>query len=180
MRLWQLAKKIRPWMFVLVAVTAVLSISVWWLVESGAFRGRPRSQNLLAAESKNVLENAEVLELLSLDPVPLKEHPEEGFHGYAILGAVKLNDSVKRKALLRALYAGITNSDGSVAACFNPRHGLRAKLGSEVVELVICFECHQIETHATNGRSVLTDASAQPVFDKALTDAGVPLPKDPH
>lgn len=35
-----------------------------------------------------------------------------------------------------------------VAACFNPRHGLRAVHAGHTVDLVICFECLTLEVFA--------------------------------
>jgi hypothetical protein len=70
-------------------------------------------------------------------------------------------------------------NDGRVAACFNPRHGIRASREGKTIDLVICFECLQVYVYAEEGRqgSFLTTSSPQPVFDQVLREAGVPLAK---
>ena len=42
-----------------------------------------------------------------------------------------------QRRILAVIYEGIRDSKGMVAACFNPRHGVRATRGEDVVELVI-------------------------------------------
>jgi hypothetical protein len=65
-----------------------------------------------------------------------------------------------------------------VAGCFNPRHGIRAKSGDQVAELVICFECLSASTYlnGTATKGFLLTASPQPAFNAALKEAKVPLP----
>ena len=65
------------------------------------------------------------------------------------------------------------------ALCFNPRHAIRAKKGNDTVELLICFECGQIQIRspwATNYLEITPDPA--PTFNKVLKQAGVPLPKN--
>ena len=82
-----------------------------------------------------------------------------------------------RQELFAALERGIAENDGWAAACFIPRHGIRAIQGAELVELVVCFECAQVNIHA-GGKwlgGVLITASPEPVLDQVLAAAGVPL-----
>lgn len=172
---------VRPWIWNLTSIVALLA-----LVYLGYQLLQPDRRNALTSSTIRSLEQADEWVLYSLNPIsiealqPEDPRPEEVFHDFPVLGKTVIKDPSATLKLLRALNSGIANFDGMAANCFNPRHGIRAKLGSEVVDLVICFECQQIVIHATNRESVLTDDSAKPVFDKALTDAGVPLPKDLH
>jgi hypothetical protein len=54
--------------------------------------------------------------------------------------------------LADALRLGAEDNFGIAAGCFNPRHGLRLKGGGKSVDLVICFECLQVEVFV-NGES---------------------------
>lgn len=138
-----------------------------------------RSQNVLSTETRRALDEGERLVLLSLDPErPLPGLPTRPtFHGHTVLGETEIRDAKDRAELLRALYDGIATADGAAPACFNPRHGLRATHRDRTVELVICFECTQIEVHDGRGRErgVRTAREPQPVLDRLLTKAGVPL-----
>jgi hypothetical protein len=74
------------------------------------------------------------MELLSLDPRPIDARPvptatclpSACSHGYRFLGHAPLNGVKPRRKLTEVVFKGILESDGKVAACFNPRHGLRA------------------------------------------------------
>jgi hypothetical protein len=133
----------------------------------------------LPAETRKLLDKADSVELLSLDPM-VPEEKKQGFHGYKVLGVLKLEKKADREKLLKALYKGIDDSDGSVAGCFIPRHGIRAKVGGKVIELVICFQCHSMNVSVDGKRSsVLTAPGPAPTFNKLLKDAKIPLPKQP-
>ena len=118
--------------------------------------------------------------LYSLDPKsdfpqPNHEKPKgETFHRFDVLGKIENVDAAKRKELVAALDRAVANSDGNMAKCFEPRHGIRMKKGDSVSDYVICFECLQMAVHQ-NG-SVVTKAITQEpvaVFNKHLTDAGI-------
>lgn len=140
-------------------------------------------ENKLPAAVAEILEKAEAVELLSLDPgMKGKEQPKDGFHGYKVLGktAIKNLDKTEEKsAVVDWINEGIKESDGSVAACFNPRHGIKATHDGKTVELVICFECLSMQVFDADGKqsSVLTSGSPQKTFDKLLVTARVPLPE---
>ena len=61
--------------------------------------------------------------------------------------------------------------------CFNPRHGIRVTRAGQVTDFVICFECRWLRIHR-DGKpvaSVPIAPSAEPTFDAALQQAGLPL-----
>jgi hypothetical protein len=166
---------------VTLVLVAVVAGVIWLLSDRHSSRdGFDRTQNALPSKTKKVLNTAERFLLLSLDPEATEKdgtQPKETFHQYAVLGKTEIRDAGARSELLRALYKGIADSDGLVAACFNPRHGISATLGDETVDLVICFECGSIKTHAKAGRSVLTTSSPEQTFNHALATAGLPISK---
>ena len=78
--------------------------------------------------------------------------------------------------LVAALKKGVEENDGTVANCFNPRHGIRATHEGNTVELVICFECLSMQAYLGAERSgALTTASPERTFDDVLRAAKVPL-----
>ena len=130
----------------------------------------------MPASARAALENADTYELLSVSP--LRTGGE--FYGHRVLGRTTVADPATRARLTAALRSGARESDGSMMACFNPRHGVRATRAGTVTDLLICFECRQVRV-LRDGRHVgwfLTSSSPQSAFDRALRDAGVPLARE--
>src|SRR5262249_1520099 len=123
--------------------------------------------------------------LYSLQPLPMGFDAEERnavttFHGFRILGQTPIRDAKVKSRLLAAFYDGIGSSDGMVAGCFNPRHGIRAGQSPKSLDIVVCFQCEQIEIHDEHGkRTVPITRSPQPVLDRILSEAGVVLASPP-
>jgi hypothetical protein len=137
--------------------------------------------NFLPAEVEQILAQGE-FELLSLDPYVLTDKQRrrlEGklFHGYRVLGRVKIPKGPQRDQLLQALQKAIANSRGLYIYCFDPRHAIRASVGARTIDLALCFECEMIRIYPSGEPLANTDATAQPTFDAALKRAGVPLSK---
>jgi hypothetical protein len=107
-------------------------------------------QDVPAGEA-DVLRQAAALELLALDPAwptPAQVADPARFHGYAILGRATVTDEATRTRALDLIGQACRENDGMVAACFDPRHGVRAVHGSRTVDLVICFECLTVKVFA--------------------------------
>jgi hypothetical protein len=132
----------------------------------------------LPERARSILEKADRFELFSLDPNAPKLKPGQGFHGWKVLGKTPVKEKKVQEKIMSALARGIAEQRGAIADCFKPRHGIRAFRKKEKVDLVICFECYQVlvlgDKEATK---VLTTRSPQPVFDRVLTRARVPLPR---
>jgi hypothetical protein len=101
----------------------------------------------------------------------------ESFHNYPILGKIEVSDKARHAALLQELYKGVGDSDGSIATCYFPRHGIHASLGNETVDLVICFECQQVYTYSASlpyAPDVFSiTQSARATFDRLVKEAGL-------
>jgi hypothetical protein len=105
------------------------------------------------------------------------EEDVETFHSYLVLGKIGVNDATKRQELISALKHGISNKPEQGARCFVPRHGLRIVETAKTIDYVICFEClrvHEYQPDQEMRRDLISD-KVQPVFDKPLKEAGVPL-----
>jgi hypothetical protein len=142
-------------------------------------------QNRIPEAVDRLFDKAETFELYSLDPERKFDkggkvvEVKDGFHGWQVLGKTLVKGEVERKRLADALRLGAEDNFGMAALCFIPRHGLRLKGGGKTVDLVICFECLQVQVYADNEKpeGFLTTGEPQEVFDATLKAAGVKLPK---
>ena len=134
----------------------------------------------LSAAIEKLSDSPSKFTLYSLDPGPLS-HDESTqsdtvFHGYDILGRTDIADPGERRALTQALARGARESDGTIGACFNPRHGLHIEQSGRSVDFVICFECLLVHAHGFHlGDSFLTGASPRSTFDELLRRHQLPL-----
>ena len=102
----------------------------------------------------------------------------ERFHDYPVLGSLTITNPKQKSELLAALYKGVMDSDGSVASCFNPRHGFKATAGTNWIDLVICFECSYMEEYGSaSGGGATTTKSPTEIFNRALREAAIPITK---
>jgi hypothetical protein len=101
---------------------------------------------------------------------------DEKFHGYPVLGKVEITDAGKRKEIIAALKEGLAHDDGSIAACFWPRHAIRVVDKGRTIDYVICFQCYQVQAYDGNAKSVKpVTREPQPVLNRHLKEAGIPL-----
>lgn len=131
----------------------------------------------LPAEVRAVIDGAESFELISVHPMPLRdEGSDRVFRRHPVLGRATADEGVA--AEVRALlYRGINASDGTVAACFNPRHAFRAKRGDRTVDVLICYECLTIEIWPAQGErfTIPTSRGPEPAMSALYTRLGLPI-----
>jgi hypothetical protein len=131
-----------------------------------------------------VLREAPKLEIFALDPMPIAEEAlattkVDHLHGYPILGRATLTDGKARAELADLVLRGIRESDGKVAACFNPRHGIRAKHDGRTLDLVICYECLSMTAYGdalgagVDRKGILTAPSVESAVTRIFTEAGL-------
>jgi hypothetical protein len=127
----------------------------------------------LPADARNVLEKADEIELYSINPDKKAKKEGQGLRGWEVLGQTTLSGDEKKK-IVQALLRGIASSDGSAAACFNPRHGITATYDGKTVELVICYECLSMSGW-TDGEpfSTLTARGPEGEFNRVLEAKGI-------
>jgi len=133
------------------------------------------------AQARAVLAGAERLEVFSLNPEMTHRPWSKTFHNHKILGKTVIDSTQDRRRIFLALNKGHAESTVIMGACFNPRHGLRASAHGRTADLLICFECLQVEAYLNgdDAGGFLTSATPQPVFDDLLRKAGVRLAKKP-
>ncbi|HUR37931.1 MAG TPA: hypothetical protein VM222_00445 [Planctomycetota bacterium] len=119
---------------------------------------------------------AKEFELYSPDPDPVPKGGEN-FHGWNIprKTLLKSEDAVKvRDAVEKAR----KDSNGDVAGCFSPRHGIRIIREKGTVDPVICFACLSGAVFEGKSRigAFLTAATPGPILKDVLVAAKVPAP----
>jgi hypothetical protein len=126
------------------------------------------------------LKNPEVLVLYSLDGTGdwQAKHDDalamggDVFQNYAVLGKLEIDDPEQRAEIVAALQNAVVWHDGMVASCFQPRHAIAAQENGKKIEVVICFECRSYKLDAEDG---LISRRAEPLFNRILRDAGIPI-----
>ena len=144
------------------------------------------NDNRLPPQAVQALRGATKLEIFALDPEPIPDAQRKAgsttdLHGYPILGRATLTDANARKELVDLVLRGVRESDGKVAACFNPRHGIRAEHDSKTFDLVICYECLSMSIYsggsgaASKVASALTSQSVEKQVTAVFTAAGLTI-----
>ena len=131
-------------------------------------------RNVIPATAATILEQADHFELLSLDPRPQWEPAEGDFHRYKVLGTAVINDAETRKKIVCAFKRAVAENQEIVAACFNPRHGIRVTRNEKQADFVICFECAHVQVFGEVHRGFLITNSARGLFDSVLRSSGIP------
>jgi hypothetical protein len=66
--------------------------------------------------------------------------------------------------------------DGSIAACFEPRHGIRAETEAGSVDFVICFQCLSMKIyHNGEASSALTASTPGDDLTRIWATAGLTI-----
>ena len=141
-------------------------------------RAMPRL--LIDDHEAEIFASAETWTLVTTDPVPPNagEVPEDNLQGYRVLGRAELSDPVAKRELVESLNSGIRANDDMVAACFDPRHALRAETATGSAELLICFECLQIYVYRDGKErteTVLTSKLPAATFDRIFEAHGLTI-----
>lgn len=137
------------------------------------------SASSFPTSAEQALQESASFELLSLSPDPdTGSAADEDFHGWKVLGSTTIRDADTRAELIARFKSGVDENDGTVAECFNPRHGIRVVHDQQVHEFVICFECYQVKwfIDGEEREGFLISPSPQPTFDEVLREADIPLP----
>jgi hypothetical protein len=136
------------------------------------------------SEIREVLEGAVEIELLSIVPSSVPERHDArspgNFNGWRVLGRTTVKGKQGRD-LVSAFKESLWEEGGMSPACFNPRHGIRARLGGKTVDLLICFECvkTKVFVDGIDDRRYLPHGRApESGFDAVLKAANVPLARD--
>ena len=171
-------------------VVAALLVAGWvaWprivsvLIERNAAKNR--QANRLPDDALHVLTSDPKLTLFSINPDHGTSAPSgtPTFQRWPVLGHTIVTSSEQRQQLAVTLQTGLSRWSGrEIAACFNPRHAIRATDGTNTFDFLICFECCRLYYYPPDSkqRSFCIRTKAGP-FDDILIAADVPRPKQPQ
>lgn len=142
-------------------------------------------QTALPAAIVSLIQGAESIELFALDAYTRDNDPEHfdkhetsatKFHGQSIYGSHVFSDVASIARIQKAIFAS-TPADIAPAACFWPRHGLRFLCGPKRLDLVICFQCRQMEIYTSTGEEAATVMSTgESTLNRLLAEQGISNP----
>lgn len=123
----------------------------------------------LPAGTREVMTQAEALEIFALSPEPIaaRDGGAEGsaFHGHRVLGSARVRDEDRTEAAT-LLLGDMANHKSTMVACNEPHHGFRFTRGNETVDLVMSFGCLHGMLFFGKGRStVLISAESKSDID---------------
>jgi hypothetical protein len=162
-----MARLIKQFISIVVVLVLILGILMIWRQE----------RNKVPPVVRSILEEAEHVELISLDPNSLGKL-KDGYYGWKVVGKLAIENAETRQSVISAVERSISQG-APRAACFVPRHAIHARTNDgRKLDLLICFQCNRVEVYVNNerqGPDLPTSGSSEPILDKVLTDANVPL-----
>lgn len=122
-------------------------------------------------------------ELFSLGSLGKEESKKQRKMSYEpVLGSTKNKSPELREELTTAFLDAAYINTASFTACdSNFRHAIRVKYQGSNFDLLICFECSKGAARHKDEylHSFQINGKPEPLFDKVLTEAGVPLAEKP-
>lgn len=151
-----------------IGITLAAIVAAFWFFSGGP--SLELIQKTFPLDSHEVYTNGKNITLYSLEPSRSSAAHKEDFYGYPVLAKGEIKDEKFVYLLKRSLKNALSSDRG--AACFNPRHGLRIADGDKVLDIVICFECSNIEAHymGKDSSSGIESVIAEAVFNQAIKD----------
>jgi len=123
-------------------------------------------------EDAAVLAGADSLVLYRLEPEGAELGPDV-FHGFRIAGRTPVS-AASRGAVAAVVDRMVRESTGTVARCFEPRHGVSARKGDATVDLVICFECYQMYVYSNHPSVIPIEPKVGPALDALVGPSAAP------
>lgn len=107
---------------------------------------RSRRRPQLPKEVVEGLASSPSITLYSLQPWGGPDIPQWDFHGHHVLGRLNLSPGQAQTAIA-ALNAALSTGDANITSMclINPRHALAFKTGGDAYDILICYECGQLE-----------------------------------
>jgi hypothetical protein len=103
-------------------------------------------------EIQNVLKEAGGIELVGLDPARVREESPDLFGSRKVIQRRSLS-AAEQQQVRAAVQADLRYRVFVVGRCFNPRHGLELTTSSGKYQLLLCYECNQMELVSPQGKS---------------------------
>lgn len=171
-------KRVLKWLLLL----AIAAIVVAWL-----FYQATHPANHYSQEQLRPYRNAQEWTLYSIDPSVRGEALPDSFQGYLALGSHRVSDPKLLQQVVQELDEAAEMWGGSLAMCFNPRHGIRVTSGDKTFDMVICYECSRVYLYEGSDEVGIMYLTTDPQrelspnkLNDLLTKAGIKLPAQPR
>ncbi|WP_413587316.1 hypothetical protein [Bdellovibrio sp. HCB274] len=127
----------------------------------------------------NHLQEPQSATVYSLDPAQ-KGSGATDFHGYKILGEIKLQPEDVTEAALEFKDAAESFKDGlALPGCFNPRYGIRVVKGGKTFDYALSYECNHLRGY-DGSKTYDFDAAGNPrVLKDLFKNANIPQSEPP-
>jgi hypothetical protein len=147
------------------------------LVAVSALSSEARWKNPIPPSAARALSTPADVILYSLEPAAEFDASESQLHNFKILGQAGLDQKQTATAIAEFKKA-ISNWDGIVAACFDPRHAIRLAANGHIYDFVLCYECHQLYVYEDDKLLKGMGATGSPdILNGLLTSLSLPLAK---
>ncbi|WP_413561159.1 hypothetical protein [Bdellovibrio sp. HCB209] len=122
----------------------------------------------------NNLQEPQTATVYSLEPSQKGEGATD-FHGFKILGEIKLQPEDVTEAALEFKDAAESYKDGlALPGCFNPRYGIRVTKGGKTYDYALSYECNHLRGYDGN-KTYDFDAAGNPkVLKDLFTASNIP------
>lgn len=127
----------------------------------------------------NNLQEPQTATVYSLEPAQKGEGATD-FHGFKILGEIKLQPENVTEAALEFKDAAESFKDGlALPGCFNPRYGIRVTKGGKTYDYALSYECSHLRGY--DGNKIYDfDAAGNPkVLKDLFAAANIPQSTPP-
>jgi hypothetical protein len=118
-----------------------------------------RDWSTLAARNPDafpvVLEHLKVRRLLALSPTKPENDPPLSavtFHEWMVNSSAVPRDAASGEDIVRSMLAIVDSPNDSVAACFEPHHGVVFTDGHHTFDVVLCFKCSRYIVYTPDGK----------------------------
>lgn len=131
--------------------------------------------NYFPAEVVEALRTDPETTLFSIDPLSDTNDSNDSVRNHHIYGKTVLRTAEDRDALVDVL-TDSTRGAWEGAACFDPRHALRATGPKGAYDIIVCFGCGRVHVHHPDGRKELVYIRASSEkYDNFLKSRNIPL-----
>jgi TPR repeat protein len=139
---------------------------------------KSRRRPQLPSEVVEGLASSSSIILYSLQPWGGPDIPQWNFHDHHILGRVNMSPK-QGKTAIAALSAALSSGDANIMSMclISPRHALAFKIGGDAYDILICYECGQLEVFKNDQYLPFHGmiGGTPVILNGLLKSAGVPL-----
>lgn len=161
---------------IILFLLVVVSVSGWCYYAFQKFSAKQATKEEISRafpkDSYAVFMVNEKLTLYALKPESQNTNADN-FHGFGILSKTEIDTKEHQKELKTAFVEEMAGAKS--AACFNPRHALRAEANGKMIDLAISFECGKFIVYAGDetGEGGISGSNLEQPFNQILQNAGI-------